>query len=93
MILVELYYYQIILVKLDIHILINKNNFDSNNKRKIKSINKNICFKIMKKQFSSLLFKIANKNTNNKSKVFNYDEIKDLINEDLNEDSFIIYDN
>lgn len=71
--------------------LISKNKFDSNNKRKINSINKKICYNVMKKQFSSLLFKIAN--MNNKSKIYNYDEIKDLINEDLNEDDFIIYDN
>ena len=31
----------------------------------------------MKKQFSSLLFKIAN--MNNKSKIYNYNEIKDFI--------------
>ena len=56
--------------------LISKNNFDSNNKRKTYNINKKPCLKLMKKKFSTLLFQIAN--INNKSKVYNYDEIKNL---------------
>ena len=68
--------------------LISKNNFDSNNKRNSKNINKKHCFNLMKKKFSTFLFQLAN--INNKSKVYNYDEIKDLIGDDLNEEEFLI---
>ena len=71
--------------------LISKNNFDSNNKRKSNNINKKYCLNLMKKKFSTLLFQLAN--INNKSKVYNYDEIKDLIGDDFNEEEFLINEN
>ena len=68
--------------------LISKNNFDSNSKRKANEINK-YKFNVMKKKFSSDLFKIAN--INNKFKVFNFEEMMNTLKTDINEDELLLF--
>ena len=68
--------------------LIAKNNFDSNSKRKKNEINKHN-FNLMKKKFSSDLFKIAC--LKNKFKVFNYEEMINILGTDINEDELVLF--
>ena len=68
--------------------LISKNNFDSNSKRKVNENNK-YKFNVMKKKYSSDLFKIAN--INNKFKVFNFEEMMNILKTDINEDELLLF--
>ena len=68
--------------------LISKNNFDSNSKRKVNENNK-YKFNVMKNKFSSDLFKIAN--INNKFKVFNFEEMMNILKTDINEDELLLF--
>ena len=68
--------------------LISKNNFDSYSKRNVDEMNK-YKLNLMKKKFSSDLFKIAN--INNKFKLFNYDEMINILKTDINEDELLLF--
>ena len=69
--------------------LISKNNFDKNNKRKVNNKNKKFCFNLMCNKFSDLLYKIAQ--IKNKLKVYEYDEMMKLIDEDIHEDECMMF--
>ena len=69
--------------------LISKNNFDTNNKRKANNINKKFCYNLMCNKFSDFLYKIAQ--IKNKLKVYEYDEMMKLIDEDIHEDECMMF--
>ena len=68
--------------------LISKNNFDSYSKKNKDKMNK-YKLNLMKKKFSSDLFKISN--INNKFKLFNYDEMINILKTDINEDELLLF--
>ena len=70
--------------------LIAKNFFDCTPKRKKNEINK-YKFNFMKKKFSSDLFKIAF--LKNIFKVFNYEEMINILDTDINEDELVLFNN